>query len=112
VTVSSELSARLILARNITADFDRQSRSLQSGTDWLEFGHRLNTALAGLIGAIDDAQFAATGTLPDTSTVIAAKDLMTVLGALNDGAGHRAMNGDYIIAARYRSLARALGDDR
>ena len=108
MTISSELTARLTLARAITAEFTR----LQPGTDWEEYALRLNTALLGLIGAIDDSQYAASGTLPDTSTVISARDLMTVLGALSDGSAYRMARGNLVTSMRYRSLARALGDDR
>ena len=56
---------------------------------------------------------AVTAAAPTGQATLSAADLLTVLGALRDGArwneqGH----GDPATAARYRSLARSLGDDR
>lgn len=112
MSLSAELSARLILARTISQDFTRTSMALKSDTDWLEFAHRINTALAGLLSALDDALSTSSAVLPDNRALLSSRDLMTVLGALSDAAGHRARFGDYVTATRYRALSRTLGDDR
>ena len=112
MTISAELAARLTLARLITNDFTRTAVARDSGADWLEWAHRINSALAGLISALDDSLNVTSAVLPDNSALISSRDMMTVLGALSDGAGHRDAHGDYATATRYRALSRALGDDR
>lgn len=112
MTISAELAARLTLARAITTDFTRVTAELKSGTDWLTWAHRINTALASLISALDDSLRITSAVLPDNSALISSRDMLTVLGALSDAAGHRAEHGDYVSVTRYRALARALGDDR
>jgi hypothetical protein len=55
---------------------------------------------------------AASAVLPDGSAELAARDILTVIGALFDAADYRAARGDAPAVAAYRSLSRALGDDR
>ena len=53
-----------------------------------------------------------TAALPAGAVTLSGDDLMTVLGALRDGARwHDIPGGEPRLAARYRSLGRSLGDD-
>jgi hypothetical protein len=112
MTISAELAARLTVARTVSQDFHRATMDLKSGTDWLEYAHRINTALAGLVSALDDALAVSSAVLPGNTAVITSRDLMTILGALADAAQYRAERQDYMLTTRYRALLRALGDDR
>jgi hypothetical protein len=53
-----------------------------------------------------------TALLPDGSAQLDPDDVLTVLSALADAAWWQAQHGTPEAAARYRSLARSLGDDR
>jgi len=114
VLPSPELAGRLVLARAITADFERLLGTVRDSDMTLnELGafawcRTLHTALAGLIRALD----AASGPVAPGGALISGRDLMTVLGALSDATDFRAARGDSGAVAAYRSLARALGDDR
>ena len=76
-------------------------------------GH-LAAAVRSLLEVVGEAGTAAaapsaTAVRPDGSAVVAAADVPVLLGALADAAGWTDSGAD---AARYRSLARSLGDDR
>lgn len=55
---------------------------------------------------------AASAVLRDGSATLAARDILTVIGALFDAVDYRAARGDTSAVAAYRSVSRALGDDR
>lgn len=106
ITPSPDLAARLTLARAITSDFTRQtSDDAWPRIDWLEWAHRLNAALSGLITALDSAS----GPALTGGAFISGPDLLTVLAALDHAS---AIGTNSLTLARYRALARALGDDR
>lgn len=71
-----------------------------------------------LLDSSDEADRAEDRDLPGThltmdgEAVIRGEDVLTVLAALADGAWWQAQHGDPGNAARYRALARSLGDDR
>ena len=75
---------------------------------------RLAAELRRQLGQVLDvmATGAATRVTPDGSASLSAVDVQTVLGALADAAWWQAQHGTPERAARYRSLARSLGDDR
>lgn len=75
---------------------------------------RLAAELRRQLGQVLDAMAAgdATRVTPDGSATLSAVDVQTVLGALADAAWWQAQHGTPERAARYRSLARSLGDDR
>jgi hypothetical protein len=73
--------------------------------------------LAGMLTALADAigPAPAAAVTPAGATVLSSEDTMTVLGALSDAAEYRSNHpddGDRALIARYRNLARAIGDDR
>jgi hypothetical protein len=108
--VTHETRARMTLARAISADFTREAREARR-PDWPTWAHRLNTALAGLLAALD----ASTAPLLDGGAYVSGPDLRTILAALRDGAEYRCNNpGDSDLAtiAAFRMLSFALGDDR
>jgi hypothetical protein len=123
--VTPEVRARRTLAAVIFADFTREAQG-SAKVDWLVWANRLGHALGGLLAALDAADapaggreafaaaaFASSGVAPDGSARLSPGDLLTVLGALEDGAewaGAVACRGED--AAAYRALARSLGDDR
>ena len=75
---------------------------------------RMAAELRRQLGQVLDVigEDARTGARPDGSAQLSAVDVQTVLGALADAAWWQAQHGTPERAARYRSLARSLGDDR
>jgi hypothetical protein len=108
--MTHELAARMTLAKAISADFDHEIRTARL-VYWETWAHRLNTALNGLLAALD----ASTAPLLDGGAYVSGPDLMAILAALRDAAEYRANNpddADRELIARFRGLSRTLGDDR
>ena len=107
---TGELGARITLARAISADLGTEICSSRR-IDYEVWTHRIRTALDGLVSALD----ASTAPLLDGGAYISGPDLMTILGALRDGAEYRRNNpddSDLASVASYRLMSYALGDDR
>jgi hypothetical protein len=104
----SELPGRLAVARLITRDFTSMASGKQTVTagELLEWAHRINTALAKLIVTLDDALLNKSVKLI-SGAVLSARDLDTVIAALDDAAGHKMLL-DAVTAQRYRILSASL----
>ena len=95
---------RVRTARDTLAGYDRGEWS-----DALNVVGHLAAAVRMLLEVVDAPGPAGTGVRPDGSAAVAAADVRVLLGALADAAEWTDTGAD---AARYRSLARSLGDDR
>jgi hypothetical protein len=126
--ITPEVAARRLLASTSAADFAAETQTFARGgqtPDWLAWAHRLALLLGGLLTAMDAAApapaaraafqaaaIASSGVAPDGSGRLSPADLLTVLGALSDGAVHAGHVQRWNDAAAYRRVSRSLGDDR
>ena len=94
--------------RDVLAAYERWARGEAVAGDWQSWAAELAAQVRWLLEATP-----ASAAAPAGQATLSPADVLTVLGALRDGARWNDYPpGDPAAAARYRSLARSLGDDR
>lgn len=108
--MTHEVAARMTLAKAISSDFDHEVRTARV-VYWETWAHRLNTALSGLLAALD----ASTAPRLAGGAHVSGPDLMVILCALRDAAEFRSNHpgrDDQRLIVSFHGLLRTLGDDR